>query len=56
VALSLAGEDARRVDLSESAVDLAVQAGDGAARGAALAARCDARAGPEDIDRRTRDA
>jgi hypothetical protein len=56
VALSLAGEDARRVELSESAVDLAVQAGDGAARGAALAARCDARAGPEDIDRRTEDA
>ena len=56
VALSLAGEDARRVELSESAVDLAVQAGDGVARGAALAARCDARAGPEDIDRRTEDA
>ena len=56
VTLSLAGEDARRVELSESAVDLAVQAGDGTARGAALAARCDARAGPEDIDRRTGDA
>src|SRR5262249_18659296 len=56
VALSLTGEDARLVDLSESAVALAVQAGDDAARGAALAARCDAHAGPEDIDRPTGDA
>ena len=56
VALSLAGHEARRSSLAESAVRLARHAGDGAALAAALAARCDAHAGPDHVDQRATDA
>jgi tetratricopeptide (TPR) repeat protein len=56
VALSLAGREQRRMALSESAVRLAHQAADPAALAYALAARCDAHAGPADVAQRAADA
>ena len=56
VALSLAGQEQRRLALSESAVGLAHDVADSAALAHALAARCDAHAGPADVARRAADA
>jgi hypothetical protein len=49
VALSLTGQEQRRADLSGAAVRLARQSGDAAALAQALAARCDANAGPAHV-------
>jgi tetratricopeptide (TPR) repeat protein len=56
VALSLSGQEERRIALSESAVRLALGAADSPALAYALAARCDAHAGPADVARRAADA
>jgi hypothetical protein len=56
VALSLAGQEERRAALSESAVVLAQEAGDPGVLAQALAARCDAHAGPADVAQRAADA
>lgn len=56
VALSLSGQDARRAELSRSAVGLANDARDEDALAQALAARCDAHAGPEHAEQRLNDA
>lgn len=56
VALSLAGQERRRAALSDEAVQLAHCAGDAAALGQALAARCDAHAGPGEVALRAADA
>jgi tetratricopeptide (TPR) repeat protein len=49
VALSLSGHDQRRAELSDEAVRLAERSGDQAALAEALAARCDAHAGPAHV-------
>lgn len=56
VALSLAGQDARRDVLAMEAVRQARDSGDDLAMAAALAARCDAHAGPDHVHERARDA
>ena len=52
VALSFLGSDARRLALADDAVGLARRLDDGRALGAALAARCDALAGPDHVTER----
>jgi len=56
VALSLADQDDRRRALADGAVDEAAALGDPGVLTHALAARCDVRAGPADVDGRTEDA
>jgi tetratricopeptide (TPR) repeat protein len=56
VALSFVESDQRRRELSEEAVTMARRVGDGAALGYALAAHCDAIAGPEHSEDRQREA
>jgi nucleoside-triphosphatase THEP1 len=56
VALSLSGQEHRRAALSADAVRLAKAAGEPSVLAHALAARCDARAGPEHIADRVADA
>lgn len=56
VALSLTGSIDRRRALSDEAVAMARRLDDGAALAYALAARCDARAGPDHSEARERDA
>ncbi len=52
VALSFAGSDERRLTLAEQAVEDARRRGDEKALAAAIAARCDAIAGPDHVDER----
>lgn len=52
VALSFVGSDTRRLALADEAITLARQSGDQRAIVAALAARCDALAGPDHVDER----
>nr|MBO2501389.1 hypothetical protein [Thermoanaerobacterales bacterium] len=52
VALSFMGADERRLQLADDAVRLARALGGPAALGAAIAARCDATAGPDHVDER----
>ncbi|MDQ3529061.1 MAG: AAA family ATPase [Actinomycetota bacterium] len=52
VALSFAGSEARRLALAQEAVDGARRSGDGRALAAAIAARCDAMAGPDHVAER----
>ncbi|HWC11985.1 MAG TPA: AAA family ATPase [Acidimicrobiales bacterium] len=52
VALSFMGSEGRRLALADEAVSLARRAGDGAALASALAARCDAVAGPDHVTER----
>ena len=52
VALSLSGQEQRRVRLSEEAVALARSSGGDAALASALAAWCDAASGPAEVERR----
>src|ERR1700730_439378 len=56
VALSLTGREQRRADLSGAAGRLARQSGDAAALAQALAASCDANAGPAHVAQRAADA
>jgi tetratricopeptide (TPR) repeat protein len=56
VALSLTGVDARRGELAEEAVALARESGSSSAVAHALAARCDADAGPATCESRLADA
>jgi hypothetical protein len=56
VALSLTGQEQRRYNLSEAAILLAQESGDTAALAQALAARCDANAGPAHVAQRAEDA
>jgi hypothetical protein len=56
VALSLAAPTARRLTLAEDAVALARESGDRLALARALAAHCDAIAGPDDVARREAEA
>ena len=52
VALSFIGSDERRLELADEAIGLGRRLGDGRALAAALAARCDVRAGPEHVAER----
>ncbi len=56
VALSLTAPDARRLELAESALALAREAGEPIVLARALAAHCDAIAGPGHVDRREAEA
>jgi tetratricopeptide (TPR) repeat protein len=56
VALSLSGQEERRIGLSDEAVALAQKSGDDAALASALPARCDAASGPAEVERRIADS